>query len=100
MEQDVGDVRKKGRKRLRYEHLWIKKKRKLRKDSGAAYDTYKGEARPAKQPVAITCRCRHNCAKKIRPADRKHVFQEFYKLKSHDEQNKYLYGLIRKVNVK
>ena len=96
----MGDVRKKGRKRLRYEHLWIKKKRKLRKDSGAAYDTYKGEARPAKQPVAITCRCRHNCAKKIRPADRKHVFQEFYKLKSHDEQNKYLYGLIRKVNVK
>ena len=100
MEAVETDVRKRGRKRLRYEHLWIRKKRKLQKDSGAAYETYKGEARPAKQPVAITCRCKLNCSQKVRPGERKRIFDEFYKLKSHDAQNNYLYGLIHKEDVR
>lgn len=74
--------------------------KKLQKDSGAAYETYKGEARPAKQPLAITCRCRLGYGKKISPAVRKLVFDEFYKLKNPDSQNKYLYGLIHKGNVR
>ena len=94
------DTRGKGRKHLRYEHLWIRKKRKLQKDGGSAYATYKGEPRSAKQPLAITCRCRLGCAEKIPPNERKIVFDEFYKLKSHDAQNKYLYGLIRKRSVR
>ena len=78
----------------------IRKKRKLQKDGGSAYATYKGEPRSAKQPLAITCRCRLGCAEKIPPNERKIVFDEFYKLKSHDAQNKYLYGLIRKRSVR
>ena len=33
---------RRGRKRLRYEEQWVKKKRKLAKDKGASYATYKG----------------------------------------------------------
>ena len=35
-------VRYKGRKRLRYEDQWKRKKRKLMKDSGKAYETVQG----------------------------------------------------------
>ena len=46
---DVLDsVRYKGRKHLRYEDQWKRKKRKLMKDSGKEYETYKGEIRATK----------------------------------------------------
>ena len=48
-------VRFKGRKPLRYEHLWKKKRRKLQKDSGVAYETYKSESKPAKELEPISC---------------------------------------------
>ena len=38
----------------------------------------------------ITCRCRLGSAKKIPPNEHKIVFDEFYKLKSHDSQDKHL----------
>jgi hypothetical protein len=40
MADDGESVRFKGRKRLRYEDQWKRKKRKLMKDSGEAYETY------------------------------------------------------------
>ena len=93
-------TRRKGRKRLRFESEWGRKKRKIQKDSGEAYTTYKGDPKPAKQLVAITCRCHLRCSQKLSLSERKHIFDEFYKLKDNDAQNKYLFGLIHKQAVK
>ena len=41
----AGESRR-GKKRLRYEEDWTRKKRKLQKDRGESYSTYKGERRP------------------------------------------------------
>ena len=103
MEEAAGmdsDMRLKGRKRLRYERLWVRRRRKLQKDAGSAYETYKGESRPAKQLLPITCRCKLRCAQKVTLQERKRIFNDFYKLKSHDAQNKYLYGLLHKQAVR
>ena len=50
---DAESVRFKGRKRLHYEDQWKRKKRKLMKDSGKAYETYKGEMRAAKTSSSV-----------------------------------------------
>ena len=93
-------VRFKGRKRLRYEHLWKKKRRKLQKDSGSAYETYKGESKPAKELDPISCSCGRDCSKKVTISEQTAIFSKFYELSNHDTQNKYLFGLIKKAEVK
>ena len=93
-------TRRKGRKRLRFKSEWVRKKRKIQKDSGEAYTTYKGDPKPAKELVAITCRCHLHCYQKLNLSECKHIFDEFYKLKDNDAQNKYLFGLIHKQAVK
>ena len=85
-----------GRKKLRMEQNW---KRKLGKDRGEAYITYKGEAKLPKTIRPITCYCVFNCRRKVTKTDRKQIFESFYALESHDEQNKYLYGLIEKKEI-
>ena len=40
---------RRGRKRLRMEKNWKRKKRKMEKDRGEAYTTYKGETKVAKK---------------------------------------------------
>lgn len=97
---DAESVRFKGRKRLRYEDQWKRKKRKLMKDSGKAYETYKGEMRAAKTSPSVSCRCNLKCSTRLTSTQQQRTFDEFYKLKSHDTQNKYLFGLIKKVQVK
>lgn len=92
-------VKRKGRKRLRFEQDWVKKKRKLLKDAGKPYETYKGEQVPGKEVRDVLCRCRLGCSEKISSSDRIFIFEEFYKMKSHDSQNKYLYGMIVKEDV-
>ena len=85
-----------GCKRRRVEK-WVRKKRKVKKDSGKAYKTYKGEPRSAKTlKASLSCRCQNRCASCVSVAERKHIFDEFYKLADHDSQNKYLYGLIKR----
>ena len=93
-------IRGNGRKRLQFESEWIRKKRKTQKDSGEAYTTYKGDPKSAKQLVAVTCHCHHCCSQKLSLSERKHIFDEFYKLRDNDAQNKYLFGLIHKQTVK
>ena len=89
--------RQQGRKRLRRVEQWARKKRKIMKDSGKAYKTYKGEPRSSKTlKTSLCCRCRNRCASRVSLAERKHIFDEFYKLADHDSQNKYLYGLIKR----
>ena len=64
--------------------------------SGKAYKTYKGDPRSAKTlKASLSCRCQNRCASRVSVAERKHIFDEFYKLADHDSQNKYLYGLIK-----
>lgn len=86
-----------GRKRLRCVEQWAKNKRKKQKDSGKAYNTYRGEPRARKRPpIALACRCQHHCSSRVTSEDRKRIFEDFYKLGNHDDQNKYLYGLIER----
>ena len=64
------------------------------KDSGKAYKTYKGERRSSKtMKESLSCRCQTHCASRVTVAERKHIFDELYKLADHDSQNKYLFGL-------
>ena len=46
MADEGTSTRRKGRKRLRFESEWVRKKRKTEKDSGEAYTTYKGDPKP------------------------------------------------------
>ena len=91
---------RRGRKRLRYQVEWKRKKRKLQKDKGETYTTYKGERRAAKQLVSLTCHCAYHCRERVTEVERERIFKAFYQLGSNDAQNKYLYGLIRKKIVK
>ena len=86
-----------GRKRLRYEDDWKRRKRKLQKDKGESYRTYKGEERAEKQLVDLTCKCAYRCREKVNKVERE-TLQGFLKLGSTDIQNKYLYGLIRRMS--
>ena len=68
------------RKRLRYEDDWKQKKRKLQKDKGESYRTYKGEERAEKQLVDLKCVFR--CREKVNEVERERLFKDFYKLRS------------------
>lgn len=90
-----------GRKRLRFEDQWARKKRKLRKDRGKSYKTYKGEHKDSKRlSITFSFRCHLNCSARVGLEDRKRIFGEFYRLSNHDSQNKYLFGLIERVQPK
>lgn len=96
----VPDEPRRGRKRLRYEERWAKKKRKIAKDKGESYTTYTGKQESAKEVVSLTCKCSYNCSETFSEAEQQRIFQDFYSLGSHDAQNKYLYGLITVMEVK
>lgn len=91
---------RRGRKHLRHEENWARKKRKLAKDKGKSYSTYVGKSKLAKEIADLTCSCPYNCSKNVEEAEHHRIFQEFYQLGDHDAQNKYLYGLISIVGVK
>lgn len=98
-QSSIPEVGKRGRKWLRLESGW-KRKRKIQKDSGEAYATYTGEAKAAKKVLNLTCKCAHLCPKKLDEEEQKRIFGDFYKLGNHDTQNQYLLGLLRKEAVK
>ena len=91
---------RRGRKRLRNEENWKRKKRKLLKDKGKGYTTSKGVRKAAKEMVSISCRCTNKCRENVGDEEQERIFTGFYELGSHDQQNKYLFGLIHKVDVK
>lgn len=45
------------------------------------------------------CRCRRKCFVNVSEETRLQLFEGYYSLKTHDEQNAYLFGLIRKQDV-
>ena len=49
-------IQVKGRKHLRFESLWARK-RKIHKDSGKVYETYRGETKAAKELGHISSAC-------------------------------------------
>lgn len=93
------EVGKRGRKRLRVESEWQKKKRKLLKDSGEVYATYAGAQKPAKEMLSPSCKCKYRCCE-LAEEECERLFTDFYKLGNHDSQNKYLFGLLRREPIK
>ena len=66
-----------GRKRLRCVSEWARKKRKIAKDSGKAYKTYKGECVVKKISIPLSCYCSNRCASQVKATERDRIFHMF-----------------------
>ena len=73
---------------------------KLQKDRGEAYTTYTGTQKPSKEVKNLTCKCQYSCREKLDEKERERLFTDFYKLGEYDAQNKYLFGLLGRKDVK
>lgn len=78
---------------------WHKQKQKRLRIAGLEYINANGKTVPPKQP-GPDCNCRRKCFQKVPEDIRLKTFQGFYTMKTHDEQNAYLFGLMRQVDVK
>lgn len=78
---------------------WHKQKQKRLRIAGLEYINANGKVVPPKQP-GPDCNCRRRCFQKVPEEIRLKTFQGFYSMKTHDEQNAYLFGLMRQVDVK
>ncbi|CAG9792192.1 unnamed protein product [Diatraea saccharalis] len=87
------------KKRTRNPEEWHKQKQKRLRIAGLEYINANGKVVPPKQP-GPDCNCRRRCFQKVPEDVRIKTFQGFYSMKSHDEQNAYLFGLMRQVDVK
>ncbi|CAH0663441.1 unnamed protein product [Chilo suppressalis] len=87
------------KKRSRNPEEWHKQKQKRLRIAGLEYINANGKVVPPKQP-GPDCNCRRRCFQKVPEDVRLKTFQGFYSMKSHDEQNAYLFGLMRQVDVK
>ena len=82
---------RRGRKWLRCIDQWERNKRKTKKDSGKSYKMCSGKLISPKQPsVTLSCRCQNHSSSRVTTEERKHIFDEFYRLADHDSQNKYI----------
>lgn len=77
-----------------------RKKRKLHKDNRNSYTTFKGVHKASNELVSIACRCSNKGRENISDEEWERILTGFYGLGSHDQQNKYLFVLIQKVDVK
>ena len=73
---------RRGRKHLRNEENWKRKKRKLLKDKGKSYTTSNGVRKAAKEMVSISCRCTNKCRENVGDEERERIFTGFYELGS------------------
>ncbi|CAK1544716.1 unnamed protein product [Leptosia nina] len=87
------------KRRLRNPEEWHKQKQKRLRIAGLEYINANGKVVPPKQP-GPDCNCRRQCFQKVPEDVRRKTFQGFYSMKTHDEQNAYLFGLMRQVDVK
>ncbi|KAF2352110.1 hypothetical protein FHG87_017137 [Trinorchestia longiramus] len=83
------------RSRTRNPELWLKSRRKKAILSGQSYTNTRGKVVSSKR-IGPNCNCRNKCFHEVNEESRKKIFNGFYNLKSYDEQNSYLYGLIRR----
>ncbi|XP_022829721.1 uncharacterized protein LOC111358696 [Spodoptera litura] len=87
------------KRRLRNPEEWHKQKQKRLRIAGLEYINANGKVVPPKRP-GPDCNCRRQCFQKVPEDIRLKTFQGFYSMKTHDEQNAYLFGLMRQVDVK
>ncbi|XP_041973034.1 uncharacterized protein LOC121728806 [Aricia agestis] len=87
------------KRRQRNPEEWHKQKQKRLRIAGLEYVNANGKIVPPKQP-GPDCNCRRKCFQKVPEDIRLKTFQGFYSMKTHDEQNAYLFGLMRQVDVK
>ncbi|KAM3967931.1 uncharacterized protein ACR2FA_003813 [Aphomia sociella] len=87
------------KRRTRNPEEWHKQKQKRLRIAGLEYINANGKLVPPKQP-GPDCNCRRICFQKVPEDVRLKTFQGFYSMKTHDEQNAYLFGLMRQVDVK
>ncbi|XP_045520111.1 uncharacterized protein LOC123711566 [Pieris brassicae] len=87
------------KRRLRNPEEWHKQKQKRLRIAGQEYINANGKIVPPKQP-GPDCNCRRKCFQMVPEDIRMKTFQGFYSMKSHDEQNAYLFGLMRQIDVK
>ncbi|KOB76069.1 Uncharacterized protein OBRU01_06377 [Operophtera brumata] len=87
------------KRRTRNPEEWHKQKQKRLRIAGLEYINANGKVVPPKQPGS-DCNCRRRCFQKVPEEIRLKTFQGFYSMKTHDEQNAYLFGLMRQVDVK
>ncbi|XP_046978830.1 uncharacterized protein LOC124544358 isoform X1 [Vanessa cardui] len=87
------------KRRTRNPEEWHKQKQKRLRIAGLEYINANGKVVPPKQP-GPDCNCRRQCFQKVPDDVRLKTFQGFYAMKTHDEQNAYLFGLMRQVDVK
>lgn len=78
---------------------WHKQKQKRLRIAGLEYINANGKVVPPKQPGS-DCNCRRRCFQRVPEDIRLKTFQGYYSMKTHDEQNAYLFGLMRQVDVK
>ncbi|KAF0293896.1 hypothetical protein FJT64_008387 [Amphibalanus amphitrite] len=77
---------------------WKRVVRKNRRIAGQEYVNTKGQVVKSKL-IGAACTCRMKCYNRVDENTRKSIFSGFYDLKSYDEQNAYLFGLIRKTEI-
>lgn len=76
----------------KHEEMWVKNKRKKRKNAGQKYTSTSGkEIGPRK--MGEPCRCKKNCWELLRDKEET-IFNSFWDLADYDLQNTYLFGLI------
>lgn len=78
---------------------WQKQKQKRLRIAGKEHISTKGKLVPEKKP-GPDCNCRRKCYQKVPEAVRLKTFEGFYSMKTHDEQNAYLFGLMRQIDIK
>jgi len=66
--------------------------------AGKSYVNSKGDIVDERK-IGEDCRCRRKCYTLVTEEERHKLFMGYYSLNSHDEQNAYLFGLIRKTEI-
>lgn len=99
MEEDEGyNEKKQTRKRARNPAEWKREKRKRLRIAGKSYVNSRGDI-VNERKIGADCKCRRKCYSRVPEEMRNKLFDGYYSLNSHDEQNAYLFGLIRKHDI-
>lgn len=83
-----------GKKRLRRQENWARKKAKMARNGGKSYTDRKGTIHPAKRLKEYNHNCRYKCNINIPEEKRKSIFDSYWKLGSWDLQTAFLCSCI------
>lgn len=99
-EMDVEDPPAIVRTRKRKRNLNQKEQRKIKRNSGKAYTTGRGNRVPEKIFTNPPCGCRMKCSDNVTEEQRKKLFDDFYCMTSFQIQNAYICGLCKQCTPK